>query len=81
MFALYNADGFDPFFFFYSPSYPLRVFGVTNFGIIDSILNPEYPVPRISSSLKIINTYFCNVNFHLPENLLPLVLQALYMAG
>jgi hypothetical protein len=52
------------------------VFSITNFGVVDSILKPEYPVPGTSSSLKIINTYFCNIIFHLLKSLLLLLLQA-----
>jgi len=75
------TDLFLFLFYFTSPSYPLRVSAVTNFGVVDSILKPEYPVSGTSSSLKIINTYFCNVFFHLPENLLPLILQAYTWQG
>jgi hypothetical protein len=57
------------------------MFGITNFGVVDSILKPEYPVPGTSSSLKITNTYFNNVIFHLPEALLPLLLQAYTWQG
>jgi hypothetical protein len=59
----------------------LRVFGITNFGVIDSILKPEYQVQGTSSSLKIVNTYFNNVMFHLPQSLLPLLLQAYTWRG
>ena len=65
----------------HSPSYPLRIFGITNFGVVDSILKPEYTVPGTSSTLKIANTYFNNVIFHLPESLLPLLLQAYTWQG
>ena len=59
----------------------MRVFGITNFGVVDSILKPEYPVPGTSSSLKIINARFCNVIFHLPESLLPILLHAYTLQG
>jgi hypothetical protein len=64
-----------------SPSHPLRLFGVTNFGVVDSILKPEYPVQGTSSALKIINVYFSNVIFLMPQSLLPVLLQAYSWQG
>ncbi|KAF7973749.1 hypothetical protein HWV62_14334 [Athelia sp. TMB] len=62
------------------PPVPLRTPGVTNFGVIDSLLSPSYPVSD-TQALTVTHAIFHNVHFHYCEQLFQSMLHAYTWRG
>ncbi|KAF7973748.1 hypothetical protein HWV62_14332 [Athelia sp. TMB] len=77
------------YIFAHPPSaHPLKVFGMTNFGVLDDVVGASYPIPAPLPSpaspaspaptpaLEVTALYFHSVMFTRPRTLLPLILHA-----
>ena len=49
---------------------------MTNFGVLDAVVRPAYPIPAPAPALQVAALYFHSVMFYRPHTLLPLILHA-----